>query len=123
MASGRQAVANGTGRLVTTTENTTARVLIVEDEGVIALEIVLILRTNGYVVVGIAKSGEEALELALAERPDLVLSDGHSHPGRMGRYTDRSTIRDHPMYRLFTLRHTQIGKLWSGPRRQIRSVT
>ncbi|MBL6945040.1 MAG: response regulator [Rhodospirillales bacterium] len=51
------------------------RILIVEDEGITALDEAQILRDLGHEVVGIAISGETAVELAGADRPDLVLMD------------------------------------------------
>jgi len=53
------------------------RVLIVDDE---KLQRVLIRKgfdweENGFVVVGEAGSGEEALEMVDQEKPDLVLTD------------------------------------------------
>lgn len=52
-----------------------ARVLVVEDEAIVAMDISVRLRALGYDVVGPASTGEEALELAGRERPDLVLMD------------------------------------------------
>ncbi|MDH5671544.1 MAG: response regulator [Myxococcales bacterium] len=52
-----------------------ARILVVEDEAIIGMEIVQRLRRNGLDVVGLAKSGEEAYDMAAAHRPDLVLMD------------------------------------------------
>ncbi|MBI1396153.1 MAG: diguanylate cyclase [Betaproteobacteria bacterium] len=52
-----------------------ARILIVEDEGVIALDIEHHLSVAGHNVVGIANSGEKALERAMTLRPDLILMD------------------------------------------------
>ena len=52
-----------------------ARLLVVEDEAIVALDICAGLRALGYEVVGVAATGEEALALAAAERPDLVLMD------------------------------------------------
>jgi len=51
------------------------RILIVEDEGITALDEAQILRDLGHEVVGIAISGETAVELADEDRPDLVLMD------------------------------------------------
>jgi len=53
------------------------RILIVEDEGVVALEIQRQLQELGYEVVGIAASGESALDLASKRQPDLALMDIH----------------------------------------------
>ncbi|MFH0726441.1 MAG: response regulator [Pseudomonadota bacterium] len=52
-----------------------ARILIVEDETIVALDIKDRLTEMGYEVTGMAGRGEEALALAAATRPDLVLMD------------------------------------------------
>ena len=51
------------------------RVLVVEDEAIIAADIRSILQELGYNVPAIANSGEEALTLAEKEKADLVLMD------------------------------------------------
>ena len=51
------------------------RILIVEDEGVVALDIKNRLESFGYVVSDIVPSGEEAIEKTSAQIPDLVLMD------------------------------------------------
>src|SRR5579863_7317599 len=51
------------------------RILVVEDENVVALDIQRDLISFGYVVPATAASGEEAIEKAAALRPDLVLMD------------------------------------------------
>jgi signal transduction histidine kinase len=50
-------------------------VLVVEDEGIVATHIQVSLEELGYAVPEIAASGEEALRLARALRPNLVLMD------------------------------------------------
>jgi CheY-like chemotaxis protein len=57
--------------------NTTvaARILIVEDERLIAIDLQRRLTRLGYRVVALAASGMEAIQKALALRPDLVLMD------------------------------------------------
>lgn len=50
-------------------------ILIVEDENVVALEIQERLKSYGYHVTGFAVSGEEAIKMAEATCPDLVLMD------------------------------------------------
>jgi two-component system, response regulator PdtaR len=52
-----------------------ARVLIVEDEFLVALQIEGALKDAGHEVGGIASSAEDALKLAEAERPTLVVMD------------------------------------------------
>jgi len=51
------------------------RILIVEDEKIIALDLRRQVQKFGYGVAGTASSPEEALELTEKERPDLVLMD------------------------------------------------
>ena len=51
------------------------RVVVAEDETLIRLDIVEILRGEGYDVVGEADNGEKAVELAQELKPDLVLMD------------------------------------------------
>lgn len=51
------------------------RILIIEDEPVIALDIASIVQQSGHEVVGIAATHAEAVALAEAERPGLVLAD------------------------------------------------
>lgn len=52
-----------------------ARILIVEDEALIAMECELILTDAEYEVVGIAADEPQALSLAEREQPDLILMD------------------------------------------------
>jgi PAS domain S-box-containing protein len=51
------------------------RILVVEDEGIVAMEIGDRLSHAGFRVIGPVSTGEAAVESALAERPDLVLMD------------------------------------------------
>ncbi|MEO8134546.1 MAG: response regulator [Betaproteobacteria bacterium] len=51
------------------------RILIVEDESIVALNMEQTLIRLGYVVVGMAGTSAEAMSLAEAGRPDLVLMD------------------------------------------------
>ena len=52
-----------------------AQILVVEDEAIVALDIQSKLRSRGYEVPALASSGREAVEIADALRPDLVLMD------------------------------------------------
>jgi PAS domain S-box-containing protein len=54
---------------------TSARILIVEDEGIVAKDIQHRLEDLGYTVIGFASSGEEAIQKTEAAQPDLVLMD------------------------------------------------
>lgn len=52
-----------------------ARILVVEDEGVVAIDIEEGLRSQGYDVVGVCQTGEDAMAQADKKRPNLVLMD------------------------------------------------
>ncbi|WP_110588942.1 ANTAR domain-containing response regulator [Microbacterium suaedae] len=56
-------------------ESAPRRVVVAEDESLIRMDIVEILRDNGYEVVGEAGDGETAVQLATELRPDLVVMD------------------------------------------------
>ena len=65
------------------------RILIVEDEAIVSLDIQNRLQRLGYEVVGIADTGLEALELARDEQPDIVLMDIHIYGDIDGIETSR----------------------------------
>src|SRR5262245_39974789 len=52
-----------------------ARILVVEDDRIVARDIEHQLTAAGYTVVGRTARGEEAIEFAVTMRPDLVLMD------------------------------------------------
>jgi signal transduction histidine kinase len=56
---------------------TPARVLLVEDERIVALHLRRQLGKLGYTVAAVATSGEEALRQIRAHQPDVVLTDIH----------------------------------------------
>lgn len=53
------------------------RVLVVEDERIVALHLQQRLKTLGYEIAAMAASGEQALERARSEQPDVILMDIH----------------------------------------------
>ena len=63
---------------------TGARVLIVEDEPVIAMDIAAIVRSIGHTVVGVAATKDKAVMLAEEHRPGLVLADIQLKDGDSG---------------------------------------
>jgi CheY-like chemotaxis protein len=58
---------------------TRQKILVVEDEGIVALDLSTTLQQMGYMVTGAAASGEEAIQLAIESKPDLVLMDVRLH--------------------------------------------
>lgn len=50
-------------------------VVVVEDEGIIQMQIGKCLRRLGMKIVGTANNGEEGIALCLKERPEIVLMD------------------------------------------------
>jgi CheY-like chemotaxis protein len=52
-----------------------ARILIVEDEGILAFKTQMDLEQMGHEVVGIADNGNGAIEIAEKDNPDLILMD------------------------------------------------
>jgi CheY-like chemotaxis protein len=61
-----------------------ARILIVEDEQIIAADLTNKLSRMGHQVVGTAIAGHEAISLAEEVRPDLVLMDVQLEDGMTG---------------------------------------
>ena len=51
------------------------RVMIIEDEAIIAMDIAAIVGEMGHAITGIARTKAEAVALAGRERPDLILAD------------------------------------------------
>ena len=51
------------------------RLLVVEDEFIVAFELRTVLEEMGFSVCGVVSSGEEAFQIAERERPDCVLMD------------------------------------------------
>lgn len=63
------------GELATSGAPGQVRVLVVEDEWLVSMEIETILENAGFQVVGVAVSADEAVRMAETERPDLVMMD------------------------------------------------
>lgn len=56
-------------------DRSSASILIVEDEALIASYIQEVLEESGFTISGVASSGPEAVSLAAEARPDLALVD------------------------------------------------
>jgi len=56
-------------------ENIAGRVMIIEDEALIAMDLQALVTSQGHNVTGIARTHESAVKMGLEERPDLILAD------------------------------------------------
>jgi PAS domain S-box-containing protein len=65
------------------------RILVVEDERIVARDLQMTLESQGYAVTGVAASSDEAIASATAVMPDLVLMDVHIKGERDGIETAR----------------------------------
>ena len=54
---------------------TSARILVVEDEAIVALDLRKRLSSLGYEIIDVTARGENAVEIARKHRPDLTLMD------------------------------------------------
>ena len=72
----------------------TARILVVEDEGIVAFDIQNQLEEIGYAMIAVACSGEEAVNKAVSFTPDLLLMDINLK-GEMDGVEAASIIRTH----------------------------
>lgn len=57
------------------TRSVVGKVMVIEDEAIIAMDISAIVSDMGHRVTGIARTRTEAVALAASERPDLILAD------------------------------------------------
>jgi CheY-like chemotaxis protein len=55
--------------------STPARILVVEDERIVAASLALLLQQDGYAIAGDVGTAEEALAVSAETKPDLVLMD------------------------------------------------
>jgi two-component system, response regulator PdtaR len=82
------------------------RILIVEDEFFIALDVQALVEAMGHSVVGIAVSAEQAVIKAQSEKPDLVLMDIRLNGARDG-ISAASEIRErYGIYSIFVTANT-----------------
>jgi len=72
------------------------RVLIVEDEAIVAAEIEMHVRRLGYEAVGTANNGRSAIALARESMPDVVLMDIRLQGGMDGIETARRIQAERP---------------------------
>jgi len=83
-----------------------ARVLIVEDEALIALELEHILGTVGHEVVGMAADARSGIRLAVEHAPDVVLMDVSLGDGPDGIHAAMTVVAETDARIVFVTAHT-----------------
>jgi CheY-like chemotaxis protein len=91
-----------------------ARVLIIEDEPIIAMDLQLLVESAGHEVVGVAASEEEAVAIAERERPGLVLADVNLGQGGDGASAVERILARHTMPVIFVTAYPE--RLLTGTR-------
>ena len=81
------------------------RLLIVEDDFLVALAAEAALREEGFEITGVIASAEEALARAIAERPSLVIMDVRLAGQRDGIEAAIQLSRDHGIPCIFATAH------------------
>ena len=81
------------------------RVMVVEDDHLIALEIEGALRDAGFNVVGIGTSAEEALEMAAKQHPQLAVMDIRLNGNRDGIEAAIELFSSHEIRCVFATAH------------------
>ncbi len=76
--------------------NLSGRVLIIEDEAIIAMDLEAIVRELGHEVAAIARTETEAVAAVAKKRPDLVLADIQLADGSSGIDAVNRMLKDHP---------------------------
>jgi two-component system, response regulator PdtaR len=84
----------------------TARILIVEDDILIASQMEAALAHDGFEIAGVASTGKEAFQLAEAESPTLVVMDIRLAGDRDGIDTALELFRLHGVRCIFASAHS-----------------
>lgn len=92
-----------------------ARILIVEDEFLVAMTIEEILLEAGHEIVGLVATGEEAIQAGASLRPDLVLMDIRL-VGQMTGIEAALELSEKGIPSLFATSHSDQGTRASGER-------
>jgi DNA-binding NarL/FixJ family response regulator len=81
------------------------RILVVEDDFLVAMQMESALTEAGFEVAGVAASGEDAIALALSERPRLVVMDIRLAGDRDGIDTALHLFAEHGIRCVFATAH------------------
>jgi len=87
------------------------RILLVEDERIVALAMQRCLTRLGYDVVGSASHADEAMMLARTVEPDVVLMDIHLRDGADGIETARAIRAERDVPVVFLTAHSDDGTI------------
>lgn len=82
-----------------------ARILIVEDDFLVAMQMESALADAGFEIAGVASSGQDAIELASSERPRLVVMDVRLAGDRDGIDTAVILFAEHRIRCIFATAH------------------
>jgi CheY-like chemotaxis protein len=88
-----------------------ARILIVEDEAIVAEDLSQMLARLGYDIAGVTGSGSGAVELARERRPDLVLMDIRLQGGMDGVEVAQAIHRDGAVPIIYLTAHADAATL------------
>jgi two-component system, response regulator PdtaR len=81
------------------------RILVVEDDFLVASEIEVALQAAGFTVTGVAASADEAIALAQGDAPDLAIIDIRLHGTRDGVDAALVLFREHAIPCIFATAH------------------
>lgn len=81
-------------------------ILVVEDEGIVAMNMKLSLLGMGFEVLPIAISGPSAIDIASRTRPDVVLMDIRLRGKMDGVQTAEAIAREHGVPVIYVTAHT-----------------
>jgi signal transduction histidine kinase len=90
---------------------TKTKVLVVEDEAIVAADLANKLEQMGYRVIGSAASGEQAIAMAAEQRPDMVLMDIRLSGALDGIDTAERIRRDHAIPVVYLTAHSDADTL------------
>jgi two-component system, response regulator PdtaR len=102
---GHGAVFSAAGASGAATETKKPRILIVEDDFLVSSAIEVALTQAGFEVAGIASSADEALELALSQKPDLAIMDIRLSGARDGVDAAMELFKTHGIRSVFATAH------------------
>jgi DNA-binding NarL/FixJ family response regulator len=84
---------------------TPERILVVEDDFLVAMQMESALTEAGFEVAGVASSGEDAIELAISARPRLAVMDVRLAGRRDGIDTALQLFAEHGIRCIFATAH------------------